>query len=163
MKIIRCATTILLLILVNTSFGQALAGMQIAAIMKVNDDIEGLCDKSKVYSLYIMKQYPGSNATEAHYPVSENELLKVLNEKAIFLKENPKYKGKFSVRVIINCKGDLVSCTFENKTKSKDLNNQILDTFKSLEGWGPGRFNGELVDSTKPFYFKIKNGEIIKE
>ncbi len=151
-----------LLFLAMTSFGQ-IDGKQIAMTMKVNENVKGLCDKSKVYSLYMMKQFPGSNATEGQYPMNDNELLKLLNEKVTFLKENPKYKGKISLRVIINCKGELVSCDFESKTKSDDLNNQILGVFKSLEGWGAGTFNGELVDSTKPFYLKIKAGEIIKE
>jgi hypothetical protein len=150
------------LFLAMTSFGQ-IDGKQIAMTMKVNENVKGLCDKSKVYSLYMMRQFPGSNATEGQYPLNEIELLKLLNEKVTFLKDNPKYKGKFSVRVIINCKGELVSCDFESKTKNNDLNNQILEIFKSLDGWGAGTFNGELVDSTKPFYLKIKGGEIVKE
>jgi len=162
MTTIKYAIGTAFLFLSMTSFGQ-IDGKQIAMTMKVNDNVKGLCDKSKVYSLYMMKQFPGSNATEGQYPMNDIELLKLLNEKVTFLKENPKYKGKFSVRVIINCKGELVSCDFESKTKSDDLNNQILGIFKSLDGWGAGTFNGELVDSTKPFYLKIKAGEIIKE
>jgi hypothetical protein len=158
----RCATVLVFLSFAMTAFGQ-IDGKQIAMTMKVNEDITGLCDKTKVYSLYMMKQFPGSNATEGSYPMSDIELLKVLNERVTFLKENPKYNGKFSMRVIINCKGELVSCDLEDKTKNNDLDNQILEIFKSLGGWGAGTFNGELVDSTKPFYFRIKGGEIIKE
>ncbi len=162
MKISKYVIVMVFLFLAITSFGQ-IEGKQIALIMKVNENVKGLCDKSKVYSLYMMKQFPGSNATEGQYPLNEIELLKLLNEKATFLKDNPKFRSKFSVRVIVNCKGELVSCELENKTKSNDLNRQILEVFKSLNGWGAGTFNGELVDSTKPFYLRIKGGEIIKE
>ncbi len=156
---IRYSAIIVFLFFTMTSFGQ-LEGKQVAVITKVNKDIEGLCDRTKVYSLYIMKVFPGSNATEGQ--ISDVELLKLLNEKIVFLKENPTYKDKFSIRVIINCNGKLVSCEFENKPKNKDLNKQILDIFNTLDGWGPGEFNGEFVDSTKLYSLRIKNGEIIK-
>jgi uncharacterized protein (DUF2147 family) len=163
MNTLRCLTTIFFLCLFHHSFGQQLAGSQVAMYTEVKEGVKDLCNSTRVYLLYMMKQFPSSNAVEGKFPVSETELLQLLNEKTNYLKENPKYKGKFSVRVIVNCKGELIICNLEKKTRSDDFNKQILEVFTSLKGWAPGEFNGEIVDSTKSFYFKIKNGEIQME
>lgn len=131
--------------------------------MEVKNEITGLCDQSKVYSLYMMKYFSGNSAIEGNYPLSNEQLTTKLNEEISFLKENPKHKDKFGVRIIVNCEGESVSIEFESKTKSKELDEEILKVFSSLEGWTAGKYNDELVDSTKPYYFKIKKGEIIMD
>jgi hypothetical protein len=136
------------------------SAQQMAMTMEVKGDVTGLCDQSKVYTLYMMKYFSGNSAIEGNYPLSNEQLTSKLNEEISFLKKKPKHKDKFGVRIIVNCKGEVVSIEFENKTKSKELDEEILKIFRSLEGWTAGRFNGELVDSTKPYYFKIKAGEI---
>ena len=146
----------ILAVIYNLTFAQ-----QIAMTMEVKNNVTGLCDQSKVYSLYMMKYFSGNSAIEGNYPLTKEQLTTKLNKEVSFLKENPKHKDKFSVRIIVNCKGQAVSIEFENKTKSKILDEEILKVFRSLEGWTAGKFNGKPVDSTKPYYFKIKKGEIV--
>ncbi len=127
---------------------------QFVAKMEVKEEIPGICDKNEVYALF--DSFKGQD--EAICPVSKEEILKRLNSEVQFLKDNPKYKDKGMIGLIINCKGKVVSCKMDNKTKSSELDSQIEAVFNSLGEWKPGKLNGKKIDSSRLFSFKIKKG-----
>ena len=129
---------------------------QFVAKMEVKEPIEGICDENEVYALFPMLD----GQEEAVCPVSKEEIINRLNNEVAFLKENPKYKDKGMIGIIINCKGEVVQCKMDNKTKSEELDKQIEAVFNSLGEWEAGKLNRKEVDSSRLFSFKIKNGKI---
>ncbi len=133
---------------------------QMVAKMTSKEPIEGLCDVNEVYALLPMLD---KNQVKAVCPFTEAEIIKKLNEEVKYLKENPKYKGKGMVNLVINCKGELVRCIINDaKEKNKELDEQIVAVFKSLGIWKTGTINGKEVDSADHFTFQIKNGVLTK-
>jgi|SRR6218665_109654 len=131
------------------------ASAQFVAKLEVKEDIPGICDKNEVYALF-----PGFDGqVEAVCPVTKDEILKRLNTEVQFLKDNPKYKDKGMMGLIINCEGEVVQCKMDNKTKSEELDKQIEAVFNSLGVWKNGTLNGKAVDSSQLFSFEIKNGK----
>lgn len=135
------------------------ASAQFVAKMEVKEPIDGICDPKEVYALF--PSFEGQ--VEAICPVSKEDILKRLNSEIEFLITNPKYKDKGMIGLVINCKGDVVRCEMDNKTKSIDLDKQIELVFNSLGVWKSGKLNGKNVDSSLLFSFKIKKGVIIFE
>lgn len=135
------------------------ASAQFVAKMEVKEPIEGICDANEVYALFPMMD----GQDEAICPVSKEEILKRLNAEVQFLKDNPKYKDKGMIGLIINCKGEVVQCKMDNKTKSPELDKQIEAVFNSLGDWKAGKLNRKKVDSSKLYSFKIQKGEIVFE
>ncbi len=76
-----------------------------------------------------------------------------------FLKDNPKYKDSGMIGIIVNCKGEVVQCKMDNKTKSAELDKQIEMVFNSLGNWKAGKLDKKEVDSSKLYSFTIKNGK----
>ncbi|MEN7548779.1 hypothetical protein AAG747_12735 [Rapidithrix thailandica] len=138
------------------SFMSLHASAQFVAKMEVKEPVKGICDINEVYSLFPM--FKGQ--VEAVCPKSKDEILKHLNTEVQFLKENPKYKDKGMIGLIINCKGEVVQCKMDNKTKSPELDRQIEAVFNSLGAWKAGKLNGKEVDTSRLFSFKIKKGVI---
>lgn len=132
------------------------ASAQFVAIMEIKEDIPGICDSNEVYALF--PSFKGQE--EAICPVSKEEILKRLNAEVQFIKDNPKFKGKGMIGLIINCKGEVVQCKMDNKTESAELDKQIEEVFNSLGDWKAGKLNGRNVDSSKLYGFKIKKGKI---
>jgi hypothetical protein len=131
------------------------ASAQFVAKLEVKEPIPGLCDEKEVYSMF-----PGfKGQEEAVCPVSEDKILERLNNEVQFLKDNPKYDDKGMMGLIISCKGDLVQCKMDNKTKKAELDKQIEAVFNSLGTWKAGKLNGKEVDTSRLFSFKIKNGK----
>ncbi|WP_369403734.1 energy transducer TonB [Flavihumibacter petaseus] len=64
------------------------------------------------------------------------------------------------INIIINCKGEAVQCKVVNKSKSPILDEQVLNVFKSLTSWKPGRLNDNDVDSMKLWSYEVKDGKI---
>lgn len=125
------------------------------AKMHVDEPIEGACDYNSIYALL-----PIGNQIEATHKMSEDEILKKLNEEVAFLKDKPNYSDKGMVGLIINCKGELIQTRTSNKTQNPDLDQQIVDVFATLKTWTPGTLNGTAVDSSLLFSFNIKDGKI---
>lgn len=144
-----------LLVFLTSMIGLA-ASAQFVAKMEVKEDIPGICDKNEVYALF--SSFTGQE--QAVCPVSKDSILKRLNTEVAFLKENPKYKDEAMIGIIINCKGEVVLCKMDNKTKSAELDKQIEAVFNSLGVWKAGKLNGKEVDSSRLFSFKIKNGKV---
>lgn len=132
------------------------ASAQFVARMEVKEDIPGICDKNEVYALFPSLK----GQKEAVCPISEKEIAKRLNAEVQFLKDHPKFKGKGMMGLIINCKGEVVQCKMDNKTKSKELDEQIESVFNNLGEWKPGKLNKKAVDSSRLFSFKIKKGKL---
>jgi hypothetical protein len=140
------------LILLTTLLGLT-ASAQFVAKMEVKEDIPGICDKNEVYALF--PSFEGQE--EAVCPMTKEEILQKLNSEVTFLKDNPKYKDKGMIGLVINCKGEVVKCKMDNKTKSTELDKQIEAVFNTLGSWKAGRLNGKEVDTSRLFSFKIKN------
>jgi hypothetical protein len=144
--------TILILV---TTFGAMTASAQFVAKMEVKEDIPGICDKNEVYAL--IPSFNGQD--EAVCPLTKDEILQRLNSEVVFLKENPKYKDSGMIGLVINCKGEVVQCKMDNKTKNAELDKQIEAVFNSLGAWRAGKLSGKEVDSSRFFSFTIKNGK----
>ena len=129
---------------------------QFVAKMEVKEDIPGICDKNEVYALFPSFK----EQEEAVCPMTKEDILRKLNSVVTFLKDNPKYKDKGMIGLIINCKGEVVKCKMDNKTKTPELDQQIEAVFNSLGSWKAGKLNGKEVDTTRLFSFKIKNGKL---
>lgn len=133
-----------------------IASAQFVATMEIKEPIPGLCNDKKVYALF--PSFKGQE--EAVCPVSKEQILERLNNEIQYLKNNPKYDDKGMIGLIINCKGEVVRCQMDNKTKTPELDNQIEAVFNSLGEWTSGKLNGKEVDTSRLFSFKIKNGKI---
>lgn len=144
---------LLFLLIHANSYGQFVAKMQ------VKEDIPGVCDKNEVYALFPSME----GQDEAICPLTDDELLEKLNTEIQFLKDNPKHKDKGMLSILINCEGKIVQCKLDGNgtTKSKELDQQIVDVFESTGPWEPGKLNGKNVDSNQLITFKIKKGAFI--
>ncbi|HYV92721.1 MAG TPA: hypothetical protein VE978_13075 [Chitinophagales bacterium] len=144
-----------ILVLLASAFCLA-ASAQFVARMEVTEPIPGICNDKEVYAL--IPSFKGQE--EAVCPVSEEDILKRLNSEIQFLKDHPKYDGKGMIGLVINCKGEVVKCKMDNKTKNEELDKQIEAVFNSLGEWKAGKLNGKEVDTSRLYSFKIKNGKI---
>ena len=134
----------------------ATASAQFVAKVQIKEPIDGLCNYKEVYSLFPMF----GDQKEAICPVSDEEILRRLDSAVVFLKDNPKFSGKGMVSIMISCKGDMVKCEIDNKTKDAGLDSQIVAVFASLGDWKAGKLNGSPVDSMRLYSFEIKKGKI---
>ena len=129
---------------------------QFVAKVEVKEHIEGICNEKEVYSLFPMF----GDQKEALCPVTKNEISRRLDSAVTFLTENPKHNDKGMVGIWINCKGEVVKCEMDNKTKDATLDSQIVAVFNTLGKWQAGLLNGKPVDSLKLFSFEIKKGKL---
>ncbi len=132
------------------------ASSQFVAKMEVKEAIPGICNSKEVYVLFTM--FKGQ--VEAICPVAKDSIIKRLNTEVVYLRENPTHEDKGMVNVVINCKGDVVKCVMDNKTKNADLDKQIVAIFNSLGAWKAASLNDKQVDSSRLWSFEIKNGVI---
>ena len=123
---------------------------------KDTDTLTGICDRNNIYTMFPMFK----DQQEAVCSVSEKEIQNRLNNEVPYLKEHPDHDDKGIVSIIINCKGEVIQCKTDNKTKSEELDKQILAVFASLTDWKPAKLNGKKVDSCRLFGFDIENGKI---
>jgi hypothetical protein len=142
-------------ILILTSF-YLTTNAQFAARMEVKEPIKGVCDNKNIYVVFPM--FKGQE--EARCPLSKKEITKRLNAEVTFLKDSSTYADKGMVNIIINCKGEVVRCEMDNKTKNPELDKEIVAVFNSLGDWKPGKINGDKVDTSKLWSFEIKDGNI---
>jgi hypothetical protein len=134
----------------------ATTSAQFVARMEVKEPIPGLCNDKEVYVLF--PSFKGQ--VEAVCPLSEEKILERLNSEVQFLKDNPTHEDKGMMGLVINCKGDVVQCKMDNKTKDPELDKQIETVFNSLGEWKAGKLKKKNVDTSKLFSFKIKDGKI---
>jgi hypothetical protein len=129
---------------------------QMVARMEVKEPIKGICDEKNVFVVFPM--FKGQEAAKC--PLSNQEIISRLNAEVTFLKDSTTFQDKGMINIVINCKGEVVRCEIDNKTKSSELDRQIVAVFNSLGTWKPGKVNGEKVDTSKLWSFEIRNGQI---
>jgi hypothetical protein len=128
------------------------------ARMEVKEPIPGVCDNENVI---VILPFLGNDQVAAKAPKTDAELSQELNAKVTFLKDKPDYEDKGIINLIVNCKGEMVRCQIDNKTKSPELDSQIVAVFATMKSWKAATVNGQAVDSAVLFSFTIKNGKII--
>lgn len=139
------------LILSSTAFSQ------MTAKVTLKEPLEGICDNDNIYSLMSYQE----GQVEAKLSLSEAQIEQKLNKSLNFLKENPKFKGKGFVTIIINCKGEPLRVKAQLfKKRNKELEEELITYFKTLKEWKPGTYYNETVDSDRSFSFSIKKGKI---
>jgi hypothetical protein len=129
---------------------------QMVAKVEMKENIDGICDNKNVYSLFPMF----GDQVEAECSVADSVIQERLNNEVQFLKDNPNYKDKGMVSIFINCKGQVVQCKTDNKTKSPVLDEQVVNVFKTLTSFKAGKLNGKEVDSLRLWSFEIKKGKL---
>jgi hypothetical protein len=148
MKIVRITTLILFGLLAFRSQAQLVMQVQ------MDDSIEGICDHANVYALY----GGFDQQIEPECSLSKEQMEEILNRKLQFLKENPKFKSKGMIGVFINCEGTTVKWDVALKSKSAELDQQILEIFQTFDEWTAGKLNGKAVDTRELFSYEIKKG-----
>jgi hypothetical protein len=137
-------------------FAMTTLNAQFVAKVEVKEHIQGICNEKEVYTLF-----PAfGDQKEAPCPVGDSEIVRRLDSAVTFLKDNPTHNDKGMVAVWISCKGQVVKCEMDNKTKDATLDSQIVAVFNTLGKWGAGLLNGKPVDSLRLYSFEIKNGKI---
>jgi DNA-binding protein YbaB len=129
---------------------------QMVAKVEIKEKIDGICDSKNVYALFPMF----GDQAEAACATADSTIENRLNAEVDFLKDKPKYTDKGMVSIIINCKGEVVQCKIDNKSKSTILDDQVVAVFKTLTAWKSGKLNGKEVDSLKLWSFEIKKGKL---
>lgn len=142
--------------LVTLMFGCLISSAQFVARMEAKEPIPGVCNMKNIVALLPM--FKGQEVAIA--PISEKEMEQRLNAEVKFLAENPTYSDKGMMGLVINCKGELVQCKMDNKTKSEELDKQIEKVFSSFGAWKAGKLNGKPVDTSNLFSFTIENGRL---
>jgi hypothetical protein len=103
---------------------------------------------------------PGNGQVKAQAPLTDDEIIKKLNAEVEFLKKNKDFKDEGMVNLIVNCKGEMVRCQISNKTKSDELDEQVVAVFSKMVNWKAGTLNGNPVDTSVLYSFKVENGVI---
>lgn len=133
----------------------SIAKAQFIATVEMKQPLEGICNQKAVYALF-----PGfKGQVEASCSLTKKQIEEQLN-KLDFLVQNPKLKTKGMIGGFINCKGEPVKWDIDMKTKSPDLDKQILEVFKALTGWAAGKLDGIDVDTHVLFSYEIKKGHL---
>lgn len=145
---LKTATLLLFGLLAFRSQAQLLMQVQ------MDDSIEGICDNANVYALY-----DGfDQQIEPECSFTKEQMENILNDKLQFLKDNPKFKSKGMVGVFINCEGTAVQWDIAMKSKSAELDRQVLEIFQTFNEWTAGKLNGKTVDTRELFSYEIKKG-----
>jgi len=134
------------------------SGKGFVAVMKPKESIQGVCDNSYIIAIV---PFAGNNQIDAKAPKSKEEITKEVNAKITFLRDKPDYNDKGMVNLIVNCRGELVQCEIDNKTKSPELDTQIVAVFAEMKSWTPGTVNNQAVDTSVLYSFTIKSGKFI--
>jgi hypothetical protein len=137
--------------------GCLFSSAQFVARMEAKEPIAGVCNMKNIVVMF--PTFKGQEIAIA--PISEKEIEKRLNSDVKFLSENPTYTDKGMIGLVINCKGEVVKCKMDNKTKNEELDRQIENVFNSLGQWKAGKLNGKPVDTSNLFSFIIENGKLL--
>ena len=140
-------------IILVTLFISLSASAQLVQVAANTEPIEGACNKSQIYGL--QSAYTGQQ--EPICPLGVEGIISRLNMEVAFLKQNLGYSDNGMVNLVINCKGEIVSCKMDYKTKNLELDKQIMTVFKTLGQWKAGKLNDMEVDSYKQIGFKIED------
>jgi hypothetical protein len=134
------------------------ASGQFVARMEVKEKIPGVCDNKNVYVMFPM--FEGQEPAKC--PIKEKEILEKLNKEVNYLRDSASYNDKAMMGLVINCKGEVVQCKIDNKTRHPELDAEIEKVLNSLGEWKPGKLNGKKVDTSWLFSFNIVNGKFVE-
>lgn len=137
-------------------FTVSLMSAQLIAKVEMKEKVEGICNQNEVYGLF--SGFGGQ--TEAQCSLTKKEIEDLLNQKVDFISKNPKYKDKGMVGCYINCEGKALEWEIDVKTKTAELDQQILEVFKTISNWKAGVLNNKNVDSRVLYSYKIKKGHL---
>jgi len=143
-------------IFASLMFSSIFTSAQFVARMEAKEPIAGVCNIKNIMVLF--PSFKGQQVAVA--PITEKEIEKKLNAEVKFLAENPTHSDKGMMGLVVNCKGKVVQCKMDNKTKSEELDKQIEAVFNSLGDWKAGKLNGKSVDTSNLFSFTIENGKL---
>jgi hypothetical protein len=129
---------------------------QFIAKMEVKGPLPGACDSTNVYALF--SGFTGQ--VQPKCPLTKEQIEERLNKEVKFLAANPKFKGKLMVNCIINCKGEMIKCEIDNKSGNDDLDQEVVNVFKTLLAWTAGTLNGTAVDCVMLYSMEVKKGVI---
>ena len=152
-----CITLMTIGIISSCSSSKGSSMDNMIARMEVKEPIDGVCDNSNVIAIL---PFPGNGQVKAKAPKTEDEITLELNSKVKFLAGKSNYKDKGMVHLIVNCRGELVRCQIDNKTKSPELDAQIVAVFSELKTWTAGKVKSTSVDTSVLYSFEIKKGKI---
>jgi len=83
------------------------------------------------------------------------------------LKSNPASNGFITIRFLVNCEGKTgmfrvqqMNEHYEESAFDKNLNEQLLDFTKKLNGWMAKEYRGLKLDYYQYLTFKIENGKV---
>lgn len=113
---------------------------------------ENACKPNQVYFLL-------SDRAKPVEPIDSIESR--INREIRFVRENPTFESKPSVQLVVNCKGELGG-GFHNVTKSgnEELDKELIEFFKTVTIWKPGKLKKKTVDSWYMWRMEIKDGYI---
>lgn len=137
-------------ILVFTLIGLQSFGQMIMSADGINP--ENVCKPNTVYFLMTDKAKPIE-------PIDSIEAR--INQTIKFVKENPSFESKPSVQLAINCNGE-IGGGFHNVIKSGNdgLDKELIEFFKTVTAWKPGKRKKKPVDSWYMWRMEIKSGYI---
>ena len=141
---------------VTLMLGCLFSSAQFVARMEAKEPIPGVCNMKNIIVMF--PTFKGQEVAIA--PVSVKDIEKRLNSDVKFLAENPSYTDKGMIGLVINCRGEVVKCKMDNKTKNHELDKQIENVFNSLGEWKAGKLNSKPVDTSNLFSFMIENGKL---
>jgi hypothetical protein len=113
---------------------------------------ENICKANKVYFLMENKPRPLQ-------PIDSIESR--LNQAIKFVSKNPTFEGKPAIQLAVNCKGEAGGgLHVVTRSGNEILDNELIDFFKTVEGWKAGMVRKKAVDSWYMWHLEIKNGHI---
>ena len=120
--------------------------------------VPGMCVPAK----QVIEPYGGNpDEVEPKCSVEKEELTELLNSDLQFLKNNPEFKGRGMISVIINCEGKVVGWAEAVKSRNGDLNEEILAfLIKQDFEWEAGKYKDEPIDSVYSFSYQIIRGKL---
>jgi hypothetical protein len=113
---------------------------------------ENVCKANTVYFLMENKPRPLQ-------PIDSIESR--INHAIKFVRENPTFEAKPAIQFAVNCKGE-TGGGFHVVTRSgnDELDNELLEFFKTVKGWKAGIARKKAVDSWYMWRLQIKDGHI---
>ena len=115
-------------------------------------EADNVCKPNEIYFLMTGKAKP----------IESIEVIeKRLNETISFTKNNLSFEGNSSIQFAVNCKGE-VGGGFHIVTKSgsDELDQELMEFFKTIEKWSAGKIDKKTVDSWYMWRLEIKDGKI---
>jgi len=131
-----------------TSF--QLFGQMIMSAEGIHPD--NVCKQNTVYFLIEKKARPLE---------SIDSIEMRLNKALSFARQDPGFEANCAIQLVVNCKGELGGGFHVVKKSGDDnIDNELIDFFKTIKAWKPGMIKKKAVDSWYMWRLEIKNGYI---